>query len=357
MNVMDKIDCRRTKLHIKIDCGRNKLHIKAAALLAVCLTVLPIASSAQESASFLRNPVDARTLSLSGAGVVSMDDVSVLDNAALSPFSREKFSASVTAMSWMRGAMDGLGSYSASLRYSTRRAGTFFAGYRSLQTPPFELTDDYGNVTGSSSSPMDLAVEAGYAYPFLRDFAVSASVRYLRLNPGYGTPVNTFSVDAGLGYSHQFSSSCPVTDVAAIAQLNNFGPSADYGFGPRNLPWIVNVGASVGFRAGESHRFRAGGALDVSVAPSYKTSGDGESDSAALTASRGVSASFGAEYSFRKMVYVRGGYHLESNGGQNYGSIGLGFKYWHFTIDGAYVFAPSSSLLHNTAAGTLSFWF
>ena len=50
-----------------------------------CIT--SVSASAQETGTFMRNPAESRTMSLAGAGVVSLDDVSVLDNAALSPFS------------------------------------------------------------------------------------------------------------------------------------------------------------------------------------------------------------------------------------------------------------------------------
>ena len=49
-----------------------------------CIT--SVSASAQETGTFMRNPAESRTMSLAGAGVVSLDDVSVLDNAALSPF-------------------------------------------------------------------------------------------------------------------------------------------------------------------------------------------------------------------------------------------------------------------------------
>lgn len=305
-------------------------------------------AAAQETGSFMRNPADSRTMSLAGAGVVSLDDVSVLDNAALSPFSLNRFSAGVSCQSWMRNAFGGgMSSYSMSARYSFRKAGTAYLGVRSLKTPPFEHTDDYGNVIDDSSSPLDLAVEAGYAYRFCGDFSAALTARYLRLNPGYGNVADAVSFDAGLAWRHQFGG--VLEDVAVIAQLKDFGTSPDYGAGRRSLPWLVNAGASVGLLAGEHHRLRAGASMDIPVAPSL----DG------LAPVRGVSTSFGAEYSYRRMLYARGGYHLgnKSAGGQRWGSIGLGLRFWHITLDGAFIIAPSSSPLRNTASGTLSVWF
>lgn len=132
-------------------------------------------------------------------------------------------------------------------------------------------------------------------------------------------------------------------------QLKNFGTSPDYGSGCRSLPWLVNAGASAGLLAGKHNRFRAGAALDIFVAPTCGS----------LSPERGVSASFGVEYSFRRMVYARGGYHLgnHSSGGQHWGSVGLGFRFWHMTLDAALILTPSSSPLHDTASGTLSIWF
>ena len=234
-----------------------------------------------------------------------------------------------------------------SARYSLSKAGTFYLGVRSLKMPPFEQTDDYGNVIDDSSSPLDMAFEAGYAYRFCRDFSAALTARFLRLDPGCGDAANAVSFDAGLAWSHKFSG--VLEDVAAIAQLKNFGTSPDYGSGRRSLPWQVNAGASAGILLGNHNRFRAGASLDVPVSP----------ECGGMSPERGVSASFGAEYSFRRMVYARGGYHLGnlSSGEQRWGSVGLGFRFWHMTLDGAWILAQSSSPLRNTFSGTLSVWF
>lgn len=307
-----------------------------------------VSASAQETGTFMKNPAESRTMSLAGAGVVSLDDVSVLDNAALSPFSLNRFSAGVSCQSWMKNVSGGgMPSYSMSARYTSDKAGTFYLGVRSLKMPPFEQTDDYGNVIDDSSTPLDMAFEAGYAYRFCSDFSAALTARFLRLDPGCGDAANAVSFDAGLAWRHDFSG--VLEDVAAIAQLKNFGTSPDYGSGRRSLPWLVNAGASAGLLAGRHNRFRAGASLDISVAPTCGS----------LSPSRGVSASFGAEYSFRRMVYARGGYHLgnQSAGEQRWGSVGLGFRFWHMTLDAALILTPSLSPLHDTASGTLSIWF
>ena len=321
-------------------------------ILAICCVeffcLATITAAAQETGVFMKNPADSRTMSLAGAGVVSLDDVSVLDNAALSPFSQNRFSAGFSCQSWMRNVLGGgMSSYSMSARYGLRKAGTFYLGVRSLKMPPFEQTDDYGNVIDDSSSPLDMAFEAGYAYRFCGDFSAALTARYLRLNPGYGDAADAVSFDAGLAWRHMFSG--VLEDLAAIAQLKNFGTSPDYGSGRRSLPWQVNAGVSAGLLFGGHNRFRAGASLDIPVAP----------ECGGLSPDRGVSASFGAEYSFRRMVYARGGYHLgnHSSGEQSWGSVGLGFRFWHMTLDAAWILAPSSSPLRNSASGTLSVWF
>ena len=307
-----------------------------------------VSASAQETGTFMKNPAESRTMSLAGAGVVSLDDVSVLDNAALAPFSMDRFSAGVSCRSWMRNVSGGrMSSYSMSARYTSDNAGTFYLGVRSLKMPPFEQTDDCGNVIDDSSSPLDMAFEAGYAYRFLGDFSAALTARYLRLDPGCGDPADAVSFDAGLAWRHMFSG--VLEDLAAIAQLKNFGTSPDYGAGRRRLPWQVNAGVSAGLLFGNHNRFRAGASLDIPVSP----------ECGGMSPERGVSASFGAEYSYRRMVYARGGYHLgnHSSGEQRWGSVGLGFRFWHMTLDAAWILAPSSSPLRNSASGTLSVWF
>lgn len=326
----------------------RRLDIILIACGAAFSCIASVSASAQETGTFMRNPAESRTMSLAGAGVVSLDDVSVLDNAALAPFSMDRFSAGVSCRSWMPNVSGGgMPSYSMSARYTSGKAGTFYLGMRSLKMTPFEQTDDYGNVIDDSSSPLDMAFEAGYAYRFCGDFSAALTARYLRLDPGYGDAANAVSFDAGLAWRHKFSG--VLEDVAAIAQLKNFGTSPDYGSGRRSLPWLVNAGASAGLLAGKHNRFRTGASLDISVAPTCGS----------LSPSRGVSASFGAEYSYRRMVYARGGYHLgnKSAGEQRWASVGLGFRFWHMTLDAALILTPSSSPLHDTASGTLSIWF
>lgn len=316
--------------------------------LAVLFSAISVNhASAQETGSFMRNPADAVTLSLAGAGVVSADGLSVLDNAALTPFSRERISAEVTMMPWMPKMDGGLSSYSAAVRYGSRKAGTFYAGVRTAKSSPFELADDDGNVLGESSAPFDMAVEAGWAYPFLKDFSASAAVRYLRLAPGYGDAAGAVSFDAGFGYRHEFRSAGPLSDVSAIVQMKDFGTSPDYGYGKRNLPWTVNAGVSAGLAAGEKHLFRAGASVDVPAAPKL---------SSGIEPVRGAEASFGAEYSFSRMLYLRAGYHLgdRAAGGLRWGSAGVGIHLWKIAIDAGFVLAPASSPLRGTYSCTIS---
>lgn len=325
----------------------HNISVVKAALVCSLAAMSATGVSAQETGSFLRNPSDARALSLAGTGVVSADDFSVLDNAALSPFSLERISAGVTMMPWMPKMDGGLSSYSASVRYGSRKAGTFYAGTRTAKSSPFELADDEGNILGDSSSPLYLAVEAGWAYPFLKDFSVSAAVRYLRLAPGYGDAADAVSFDAGFGYRHEFESAGPLSNVSAIVQMKDFGTSPDYGYGKRSLPWIVNAGVSAGLEAGEKHLFRVGASLDIPAAPRL---------SSGIDPVRGAEASFGAEYSFSRMIYLRGGYHFgdKASGGLRWGAAGIGVHVWKIAIDAGFVLAPVSSPLRGTYSCTIS---
>ncbi len=319
---------------------KNKLCISFAVVTALFLSVNV---SAQETGSFLRNPSDAVSMSLGGASIVSVENASVFNTAALVPFSGTKFSANVSALSWMKGLYDsGLSTCTLSAHYSFDKYGTVFIGGRYFRSPSFEVADDDGYIVEDSAEPTDLAVELGYAYPFLNDFSGFVTGRYLRLNPGYGDVANAVCFDAGIGYHHEFGS--VLSDVSAILQAKNFGSSPDYGAGARSLPWLANAGVSAGLELGKSNYLRAGVSADVSLRPSEM---------------KGVSTSFGLEYSYRKIAYARGGYHLgnSSTGEPNWASCGLGISFWHLKIDGAYIFASSSSPLHNTASFTLTFYF
>ncbi len=314
--------------------------------ISIICAVTVLASAdvyAQESGSFLRNPADALTMSLGGASVVSVENASVFSTGALVPFSGRTFSANVSALSWMKGVYEsGLSTCTASAHYSFGKYGTVFLGGRYFRSPSYEVSDDEGNILDDSAEPKDFAVELGYAYPFLNDFSGFVTGRYLRLNPGYGDIAGAVCFDAGFGYHHKFNS--VLSDISAILQGRNLGTSPDFGSGARSLPWIANAGVSAGLNIGSYSEIRAGVSADLSLRPSEMS---------------GVSTSFGLEYSYRKIAYARGGYHLgnSSVGEQNWASCGLGINFWHLCIDGAYIIAPSSSPLHNTASFTLTFYF
>ncbi len=316
------------------------LHIS---IVAVAASLLSNSISAQETGSFLRNPADAVSMSLGGASVVSVENASVFNTAAFVPFSGKTFSANVSALSWMKGLYDsGLSTCTLSAHYNFDKYGTVFIGGRYFQSPSFEVADDDGYILEDSAEPTDIAVELGYAYPFLKDFSAFVTGRYLRLNPGYGDIANAVCFDAGVGYHHEFGS--VLSDVSAMLQAKNFGTSPDYGSGSRSLPWLANAGVSAGLDLGKCNYLRAGVSADVSLRPSEM---------------KGVSTSFGLEYSYRKIAYLRGGYHLgnSSVGEPDWASCGLGVSFWHLRIDGAYIIASSSSPLHGTAAFTLTFYF
>lgn len=312
----------------------------------MCLTVnlcLTANAAAQETASFMRNPVDTKELSLGGCNIVSTDNMSVFNGAVLLPFSEDKIAANASVMSWMKNLYEGgLTSWSASARYRLGVGGVAYAGFRSLQSPGIEKTDDYGNVLGESGSSMDFAVEAGYSQPFMEEFSASLTARYIRQNSGLETDnvTNALAFDAGVGWHHGFSKG--IGDISAMLQVKNLGTVLSGAGNGSELPCSVNAAVSAGLLRSENHQVRAGVSADFFVTPSGSQT-----------------CAFGAEYSYNKKLYARAGWHLgdKSSGELRWASCGVGVHLYHINIDFGYVLASSTSPLHNTASCTIGIFF
>ena len=125
-------------------------------------------------------------------------------------------------------------------------------------------------------------------------------------------------------------------DTAPDASGENIKPRIVKNYDGNTYP----LASSATFAAGYSNVFGDHG-IEAECDFDYYFSGK------KYSASAPVSISLGAAYTYHDIVTVRGGYH---NGGLmgNYGSVGLGLKFFGVRLDAAYLLADKSSPVANT---------
>ena len=202
------------------------------------------------------------------------------------------------------------------------------AGFMMLKSESYQEINASGNVIGEYS-PSDMKITAGVSYDVLEWMSAGVGVHYLR---------SALASDATL------SAFC--ADLSATASLGQWKA----GLG------LFNVGPAVKGADGTGYplptRVRADGQylMDIGQASAISFGLSGE-----LFFSAGLSASAGAEYSFRNMLFARVGAHLGGEVLPSYVSLGLGVKFAGISLDAAYLLA--SETLGGSLVAGLSYSF
>lgn len=187
--------------------------------------------------------------------------------------------------------------------------GTFFGGVTSLYSGEIDVrTVEQPLGTGERYDVVDLALTAGYGRTITDRFSAGFGVTYIEERIWHST-LNTWTLNMGTAYR--------VTDAGMIigASLSNYGTRA--GFGGRDLriqydadpdvygdnsalpaeQYTDEFAVPVLFRVGVSRPFRTGAASRLLVAVDALHPNDNTE-----------SASFGAEWSYKETIALRGGY-------------------------------------------------
>ncbi|MDU1891519.1 MAG: PorV/PorQ family protein [Dysgonomonas sp.] len=297
--------------------------IKLTKIILPLLLLCVIESKAQMVAS-AGIETDARVAGFGGAGVaLDANAFSLYRNTAGIIFAEP---SKKTAVSYGLSSLYGdntlhtVGGY-----YRLNETHALTAGVRYFKADEIQNTND--GLTYTSVKPYDMIIDLGYARKMTDELSLSTNLRYVhsKVNEGPGIKNGkSIALDLGLYYRKDAYS--------AAVTASNLGMLVDYGFGEYRMP--ANV--------------KAGGAYRLSVASDHLITGSLEGRYNFMPSDfTFFSGGVGAEYMFRKMVAVRGGYNLSSENKSvgNYGSVGGGVYIGPVVADFSYILAEDSSIM------------
>lgn len=299
-------------------------------MIRLKLIVLPIclfcclAVKAQDPAS-VGFVTDARTAGMGGAGIaLDANAYSLFRNTAAISFADSRVAASYGYNALFNDAKI----HSAAGYYRLNDKHAFTAGVRYYAPDKIEnMVSDSDGTTFNTVQPYDLLIDLGYARKVNDVLGLSANVRYIysKLNEVEGFKAGkSMALDLGLHFRKDAYS-------AAIT-VYNLGKLIDYGVEEYRMPASINAGGAYRYVLAEDHQFTGSLEGKYNFLPS---------DYSFFT------GGIGAEYMFRNMIAVRGGYHLasENKSTGNYGSVGCGVYLGPLVVDFAYLLTEKSSIM------------
>ncbi|MCD8174103.1 MAG: PorV/PorQ family protein [Alistipes sp.] len=296
---------------------RRIILLSLSALMAVTgLRAQPLASAGLSP--------DARSAGLAGASV-AMDahSMSVFSNMAAAGGSDLRTEAGYGFSSLGNSTyLHAFGSY-----FRIDDTHTIAVGARYYRPDKIYNTQD--GIIFTTFRPYDLVIDLGYAYTLTRRLNLSANVRYARSELNEDNDFKAASavgIDLGLHYRTEY--------YTIAAAVTNAGTILDYGVAKYRMPASVRVGGAYRWSPAEGHRLTGLAEVRYNIMPKDYTFPSG---------------AVGAEYTYRDLVAVRGGYNVasETKAAGNYGSVGAGVYIGPVTADFAYNIADSDSPMRN----------
>lgn len=231
-------------------------------------------------------------------------------NPATAVFAPGKISVAASYLGW-KPAESSMISAGAAMKVNGRMA--FGVSFARMGGKPYTEYDGLGKAL-DEFTPSDLQLSLSAAYAF-GNWSAGAAVHYLSSSSSVDN--NQSAICADLTGAGQFDS------FSVAAGLKNLGGSVKDASGAGfSLPGFV-------FAAGEYRMDIAGTSLLKADADlSYFFSG-------------GFSAAAGLEYSFRDMLFVRGGYHLGNDVLPSFAALGAGVKFAGIALNAAYLLSSS----------------
>ena len=276
--------------------------------IAILFLITEFAISAPLQAQYLDGMLGANcsTMAMGGAstGYVSSSHM-LFSNASLVSFSSHAFQISTS----FYGLDDG--SYNSVSGYARLGGGALQAGWRRL------------SLSGTKENCYDLA----YSRRIGGVFSISTGAKYIHTE--YSTDDTSSALAFDLGAAARLPLWTNGTNITIGATLKNLGW---YLKGDGDLPLNLNFGAALRVPFKERHA--------VTLAADYGYLFNPES-------CRGSQISFGAEYSYLDMLFLRGGYHIGDDKKYipSYASVGAGIKFLFFNVEFAYVFTDEDTYL------------
>jgi hypothetical protein len=344
---------------------------------------------------FLRIAPDARSGAMGDAGLaLSTDGNAIFWNTAKVPFAKDttgkeaekKLELAVTYTPWLRELVNDI--YLASLGgyYKLDKTSGLAFGLRYFSLGSITFTDASGNTLGDFS-PREFCFDAGYGRKISDHFGVGINIGYVYSNLAQGYSVNNVPIKAGQAiksdisffYNHPAKFGKTIKGEYNIGTtISNIGNKITYTESAENkdfLPTNWGLAGGVTFKFDKYNKLIYDLDFNKLLVPTPDSSGDYRS----LSPIQGIFQSFtdapggfseemreitistGAEYWYKDLFAIRGGYFYEdkTKGGRQYLTAGLGIKYNVFGLDFSYLIPTSSQKnpLDNTLRFTLYFNF
>ena len=276
---------------------------------------------------FIRIDRDPVSAGMGFAGVASTGETaySSFKNSSVIPFSEKKATFGVSGQSWAPdGAKSTNANFGAAFKVSDRIGFSLGAAYQTGEE--YAVFNTSGDSKGTYK-PSDLVVGVGTGFRILKNISFGADFRYASQSLSVDDSFSVFNADAFLTYHF--------AGLNVTAGLSSYGSSLKSASGESfSLPTSATFGADWSKALSGNHGMRFAAEAD------YFFSG-------AVTAAAGV------QYSFRNMVFLRGGYHFGTNDAvlPSFATLGLGVRLFGVSLDLAYLTA------NDVIGNTLTFGF
>ena len=180
-----------------------------------------------------------------------------------------------------------------------------------------------------SFSPGEMEIAAGASYALTKYLSVGATLRYMYSYLAPEASADVFGADVAAYFN--------LGGLSAGVSVNNLGTKVSYGGASYPQPALVKAGVGYELKLGSS-------SVEILTEADMLFSGD-------------MMAGAGCEYSFKNMIFVRGGYHFGQGAGAvpSHASAGVGFRLFGLSLDMAYVFG--SDILANSACLSVGYAF
>lgn len=213
----------------------------------------------------------------------------------------------------------------------------------------------------------DLGVTFCYATKITQNLGLGVGMRYIHshLSPvgaveeeGKGIG-NAFAVDLGILYKLPF-----LKGLSLGANLSNMGPKITYIDAAQADALPTNLKIGFAYRLLDLEYNKLTLAIDTNkllvvkhgneTEPFYKAIFTAWTDGSLREQASRLISSFGVEYVYNNMIYLRAGYYYDEEGKVKYPSFGAGLQYSQFRFDFAYVAAEQGHPLSDTMRFSLS---
>lgn len=233
-------------------------------------------------------------------------------NVASMPLAGERLSAAASFGLWQPAYA---GDKVIGVGVAGRPGGRFALGlqFKSLLQPSYDVAAESGSVKGTFT-PGETNVALGAAYSVTDWLSVGLSGRMVRSVLAEEAKANVFGADVAVFLKRDAFS--------AGLSVNNLGGKVNYGGEDYDQPSLAKAGAAYRFGGPESS------SVTTSVEADFLFKG-------------GFMAGVGVEYSFRSVLFVRGGFHYgdSERAVPTYASLGLGTRIKGVCLDLAWLTA------------------